>query len=290
MDRAKTPAQDSLANKPPGMSFAQIARGFEFNADRNRKARQEAEDQVPELAPVSLGAYTAKFTRRGTRGKGGGTKKLDDVSEASSDEQSSRPTSAHGEGQLPTSSFQPPLLPPQVNPHPGNLQGGYVKYLSENASKATRALTPSSLADLRRSPPPTEGEGDYVTADTTTTTTTNPTSNIQVPVRHISHQHRQPEMSGQTNYSQYGYSNTASTPASSHSHLSSSHQSSGFGHQDARPVYRAHPQGYDYEEHAVYPQHRQSDMSSIHGSTVGRRDIGNQENIPPYGDNQPASS
>ncbi|KAG8534393.1 uncharacterized protein KY384_001238 [Bacidia gigantensis] len=56
------PTQDTLANMPSGMSFAQKARAAELHAARSRKAAQEAEDHVPDLGPVSLGAF--KFTKR----------------------------------------------------------------------------------------------------------------------------------------------------------------------------------------------------------------------------------
>ena len=209
--------QASLANMPSGMSFAQKARAAELNAARSRRAAKEAEDQVPELAPVSLVAYT-KFTKR-SRAKGG--KKLDELlteEDLSSDEHRTRPSSAQDHTSQPA-------------PH------GYGKFLQDQAANTTHALNvkePTLPSTLQHSPP--TSEQSYSTQP-----------HLPVASQKAYHQQYNANMSRQTSHGQYPYAGTLSTPASSHQ---SSRQSSVLSHQP-RPDHRQISQTYRDDIHIV---------------------------------------
>lgn len=77
----------SLANNTTGTTFAAKARAAELNAVRSRKAAKEmeAEDEVPSVAPVALGAI--KFTKPRNRGRAWKALNLEELPEESLQEE-----------------------------------------------------------------------------------------------------------------------------------------------------------------------------------------------------------
>ncbi|KAL9128789.1 MAG: hypothetical protein Q9217_002598 [Psora testacea] len=172
---------------PSGMTFAQRARAAELNASKRRKAAREAEDEVPELAPITLGAL--KFTKR-NRGKGSQAKTLDELTEdPPSNAYLSQFSSSHG-----ARSATP--------------QHDQVREQCRRAVHATRATTPTEAAlpaHPHYSPPRSDYSNDI---SHNILTTTQPFSN--------SYAQWDPEMARRASYGQYRYSTLTSTPASSH--------------------------------------------------------------------------
>ena len=239
--------QDSLANMPSGMSFAQKARAAELNAARSRKAAKEAEDQVPELAPVSLVAYT-KFTKR-TRAKG---KKLNELltEEAfSSNDHTTRPSSTQ------ENIAQPPAY-------------NYEKFLQDQAVKASQTLNvkePVLPSTLQHSPR---------TSEQSHTTQPNPPLSSQSTYN----QQWNANMSRQTSHGQYPLPNTLTTPASSHH---SSRQSSIPNQQPHFSDHRQTSQTYHDDDMELLREgdHPWDSGQSQYGMTI-------EKNLSPYAQRQ----
>ncbi|KAL9102042.1 MAG: hypothetical protein Q9163_002775 [Psora crenata] len=202
------PAQESLATMPSGMTFAQKARAAELNASKRRQAARETEDEVPELAPVSLGAL--KFTKR-TRGKGFQATTLDELIEedASSDAALS---------QLPSSYATRSSTP----------NNGLVSDQYRGGIKTTDAIITnegSSGPGLQYSPPRSDYSHDLLQKRSTTSS---PLSD--------NYSQWSADMARQAGYSQYRYGALSSTSAPSHP---ASRQSSAMSRQAGMQAIRA---------------------------------------------------
>ena len=224
--------RDSLANMPLGMTFAQKARAAELNASIRRKMPREAEDEVPELAPMSLGAL--KFTKR-TRGK---AKNLNDAS----DEDDSTPSDVH----LPPfpSSYATSSSTSQDDQH---VKGQHLQ--PADTRSGLTSIDTAKPRHLHHSPSRSDNSNNVAPQSFT----------VSQPY-HDHFTQWNPNMARQASNSQYGYVSSSSTPASS---LHTSRHSSAMGHLPG-------PQNTNVGNFGVSRQHRDGhSLSNPHLARYG---------------------
>lgn len=126
----KSTTRDSIANMPSGTTFAAKARAAELNAARSRRAARSSsfDDEVPELAPISLGAL--KFTKR-NRGRGWKPSTLEGLS-------TGQPPNKH------QSNLQPSQSNQSASPR-SSLESEYIQ-----SANSKRATTPSEIIEARQ--------------------------------------------------------------------------------------------------------------------------------------------
>ena len=226
-----TDVQDSLANMPSGMTFAQKARAAELNASKRRKAAREAEDEVPELAPVSLGAL--KFTKR-HRGKGSQAKTLDELTEEEDPPSNAQLASSHTIASL--------------TPQDDRLRDQY-----HRGANTTPTVTPGEAIlppHLRYSPSRSDLSNDLCHKAITTSQSFND-----------NYAHWSPDMARQAGYGRFGYGTASSTPVSSHP---PSRQSSAVARQ-------AGPQDFNPSESGMLRQsHKDNYFPKNHSGIYGQ--------------------